>query len=127
MITVISIFFGILFLFVPSYIAIIFFVISGVSITYLIYTNRTIKKEIKENIYKPVSFNTNRNFPFDEIVIIFDNMTRKENQPSISENVLFFRFSKIFNLRTILYKATDFNKKANKKLKSHNGLAAWML
>lgn len=97
MITVISIFFGILFLFVPSYIAIIFFVISGVSITYLIYTNRTIKKEIKENIYKPVSFNTNRNLPFDEIVIIFDNA------------------------KTVLIK------KRTKKLKSHNGLAAWML
>lgn len=53
---IISIGFGILFLFIPSFVAIGFFVIAIVSITYLIYCNRIAKKELRETNGEPVVF-----------------------------------------------------------------------
>ncbi len=108
---IISIGFGILFLFVPSIIAIVFFVIAIVSITYLIYCNHISKKELRETNGKPVVFKTEHNLSFEEIVAVFENFTDEENKLSTSEDVLFFRLNKIFKLRTILYKTADFNKK----------------
>ena len=47
--TIISIGFGILFLFVSSFVAILFFVIVAICIVYLIHSSHTSKKETKEN------------------------------------------------------------------------------
>ncbi len=134
LLTVISIGFGILFLFVPSFAAIIFFVIAIVCIVYLIYCSRIAKKEAKETVYKPVVFHSNKNFSFEEIVGIFENLTDKENQLSTSNNVLFFRLTKIFKLRTVLYRTVDFNKKdfdtakdrINKKANKELNISQWV-
>ena len=131
--TIVSIGFGILFLFVPSFVAIIFFAIATICIVYLIHSSRTAKKEAKENIYKPVIFNTNKNLTFDEIVSIFKYLTDKENQLSTPENVRFFRLKKIFKLRTIIYKTDNFNKKdfdntkdrINKKANKELHISQW--
>ena len=109
--TIISIGFGILFLFVPSFVSIIFFAITTVCIIYLIHSSRTAKKEVKENVYKPVIFNTDNNLNFQKIASIFENLTNEENQLSTSEDVRFFRLKKIFKLRTVIYRTDDFNKK----------------
>ncbi len=111
LLTFISIIFAILFLFVPSFVAIIFFAVAIISITYLIYCSRAAKKEAKENVYKPVVFNANRNLAFEEIISIFGNLTDKGNQISISEDAWFFQLNKMFKLRTVLYRTADFNKK----------------
>ena len=111
LLTIISIGFGILFLFIPSFVAIIFFVITTGCIVYLIHSSRTAKKETKENIYKPVTFNTDKNLTFEKIVSIFENLTNEENQLSTSEDVRFFRLKKIFKLRTVIYRTDNFNKK----------------
>lgn len=109
--TIISIGFGILFLFVSSFIAIIFFAIVITCIVYLIHISRIAKKEAKENIYKPVIFSADKNFSFEKIISIFENWTDKENQLSTSEDVRFLRLNKIFKLRTVVYRTPDFNKK----------------
>lgn len=109
--TIISIGFGILLLFVPSFIAIIFFVIAVFCIVYLIHSSRTVKKEVKETTYKPVVFNNYKNFTFEQITDIFESLTAKENQLSTSVDVRFYRLNKIFKLRAVLYKTADFNKK----------------
>ena len=132
--TIISFGFGILFLFVPSFVAIIFFAIATICIVYLIHSSRTAKKEAKENIYKPVIFNTNKNLTFDEIVSIFKNLTDKENQLSTPENVRFFRLKKIFKLRTVIYRTDNFNKKdfdntkdrINKKANKELNISQWV-
>ena len=89
--TIVSIGFGILFLFIPSFVAIIFFVIATINVVYLIHSSRTSKKEAKENIYKPVIFNDDKNLTFEKIVSIFENLTDEDNQLSTSEDVRFFR------------------------------------
>lgn len=132
--TIISIGFGILFLFVPSFVAIIFFVIATVCIVYLIHSSRTAKKEAKENTYKPVIFNADKKLSFEEIVSIFENLTDKENQLSTSNDVLFFRLNKIFKLRTVLYRTENFNKKdfdnakdrINKKANKELNISQWV-
>ncbi|MBQ5321349.1 MAG: hypothetical protein J6K88_04775 [Oscillospiraceae bacterium] len=132
--TIISIGFGILFLFVPSFVAIIFFAIAIISILYLIYCSRVAKKEAKEIVYKPVVFSANKNFSFEEIVGVFENLTDKENQLSTSNDVLFFRLNKIFKLRTVLYRTEDFNKKdfdnakdrINKKANKELNISQWV-
>ena len=67
LLTIISIGFGILFLFIPSLFAIIFFATATVCIVYLIHSSRTAKKEAKEAIYKPVIFDADKNLTFEEI------------------------------------------------------------
>ena len=109
--TIISIGFGILFLFVPSFVAIIFFVIAAVCIVYIIHSDYISKKEAKENIYKPVIFNIDKNLTFEKIVNIFENLTDEEIQLSTSEDVRFFRLKKIFKLRTVIYRTDNYNKK----------------
>jgi len=96
LLTIISIGFGILFLFVPSFVTIIFFAIAIISILYLIYSSRVARKEAKEIVFKPVVFNAEKNFSFEEIIGIFENLTDKDNQLSTSEDVRFFRLNKIF-------------------------------
>ena len=91
--TIVSIGFGILFLFVPSFVAIIFFVIATGCIVYLIHSSRTAKKEAKENIYKPVIFNDDKNLTFEKIVSIFENLTNEKNQ--LSTNVKSMLISQI--------------------------------
>ena len=81
--TIVSIGFGILFLFVSSFVAIIFFAIATICIVYLIHSSCTAKKEAKENIYKPFIFNDDKNLTFEKIVSIFENLTNEENQLSI--------------------------------------------
>ena len=61
LLTIISIGFGVLFLLVPSFVAILFFVIVAICIVYLIHSSRFSKKEAKENVYKPVIFNADNN------------------------------------------------------------------
>lgn len=132
--TIISIGFGILFLFVPSFVAIIFFVMTAICIVYLIHSSHTAKKEAKENIYKPVVFNSDKNLTFGKIVNIFENLTNEENQLSISENVQFFRLKKIFKLRTVIYRTDNFNKKdfdnakdrINKKANKELNIPQWV-
>ena len=87
---IISIGFGLLFLFIPSFVAIIFFIIATVCIVYLLHSSRTVKKEAKENIYKPVVFNGDKNLTFEKIVSIFENLTNEENQLELAKltNVL---------------------------------------
>ena len=72
LLTIISIGFGILFLFVPSFVAIIFFAITTASIVYLIHSSHTAKKEAKENIYKPVVFNGDKNLTFENKYVIIN-------------------------------------------------------
>ncbi len=134
LLTIISIVYGILFLFVPSFVAIIFFAIAVISIIYLIYCSRSAKKEAKETVYKPVEFNANKNLTFEEIISIFEKLTDKDNRLSTSEEVRFFRLNKIFKLRTILYKTLDFNKKEfdnakdriNKKANKELNISQWI-
>ncbi len=132
--TIISIGFGILFLFIPSLFAIIFFATATVCIVYLIHSSRTAKKEAKENIYKPVIFNDDNNLTFEKIVSIFENLTNEENQLSTSEDVRFFRLKKIFKLRTVIYRTDNFNKKdfdnakdrINKKANKELNISQWV-
>lgn len=132
--TIISVGFGILLLFVPSFVAIIFFVIATASIVYLIHSSRTGKKEVKENIYKPVVFNDDNNLNFEKIVSIFENLTNEENQLSTSEDVRFFRIKKIFKLRTVIYRTDSFDKKdfdnakdrINKKANKELNISQWV-
>ena len=132
--TIVSIGFGILFLCVPSFVAIIFFVIAADGIVYLIHSSRTAKKEVKENIYKPIIFNADKNLTFDEIVSIFKNLTDEDNQLSTSEDVRFFRLKKIFKLRTVIYRTDNFNKKdfdnskdrINKKANKELNISQWV-
>ncbi len=132
--TIISIGFVILLLFIPSFVAIIFFVITAVCIVYLIHSSHTAKKEAKESIYKPVIFNADKNLTFEQIVSIFENLTNEENQLSTSEDVRFFRLKKIFKLRTVIYKTDNFNKKdfdnskdrINKKVNKDLHISQWV-
>ena len=132
--TIVSIGFGILFLCVPSFVAIFFFVIAADCIVYLIHSSRTAKKEVKGNIYKPIIFNTDKNLTFDEIVSIFKNLTDEDNQLSTSEDVRFFRLKKIFKLRTVIYRTDNFNKKdfdnskdrINKKANKELNISQWV-
>lgn len=132
--TIVSIGFGIMFLCVPSFVAIIFFVIAADGIVYLIHSSRTAKKEVKENIYKPIIFNADKNLTFDEIVSIFKNLTDEDNQLSTSEDVRFFRLKKIFKLRTVIYRTDNFNKKdfdnskdrINKKANKELNISQWV-
>jgi len=134
LLTITSLGFGILFWFVPSFIAIIFFTIVVISITYLIYSSHIAKKEANETFHKPVVFNAGRNFSFREIIGIFENLTDKDNQLSTSEDVHFFRLNKIFKLRTVLYRTADFNKKEfdnakdriNKKANRELNITHWV-
>ncbi len=108
---------GIMFLFIPSFIAFILFAFTALCIVCLVYCNRIAKKEEKENTYQPVILNSEKSLTFEEIIGIFENITDKDNQLSTSEDVRFFRLNKVFNLRTVLYRTEDFNKKEfdNKK------------
>ena len=132
--TIISIGLGILSLFIPSLFAVIFFAIATVCIVYLIHSSRTVKKEAKENIYKPVIFNDNNNLTFEKTVSIFENLTNEENQLSTSEDVRFFRLKKIFKLRTVIYRTDNFNKKdfdnakdrINKKANKELHISQWV-
>ncbi len=125
---------GIMCLFVTPFFAIIFFTIAILSIVYLIYNSHIVKKESKKNSYKPVIFNSDKNFSFEEIIGIFDNLVAKGNQLSTSENVRFFRLNKIFKLRIILYKTAAFNKKdydnakdrINKKANKELNISSWV-
>lgn len=102
---------GIMCLLIPSYSALIFFGVSAMCITYLVYCNRIEKKESQEKEHKPVVFAANNDFSFEEIANAFDEITDEKNKLSTSEEVRFYRFTKIFKTRAILYKTTDFNKK----------------
>ena len=132
--TIISIGFGILFLVVQSFVAIIFFVITAICIVYLIHSSHTAKKEAKENIYKPVIFNADKSLTFEKIVSIFKNLTNEGNQLSTSEDVRFFRLKKIFKLRTVIYRTDSFNKKdfdnakdrINKKANKELKISQWV-
>ena len=131
LLTIISIGFGGLFLFVPSFAAAVFFGIAGICIFYLIYIEDIAKKE---TVHTPVRFNLQRNLSFDELVASFENLTEPNNRLSASEDVRFFRFRKIFRLRAVLYRTAAFdkkefdrvkdriNKKANKELK----ISSWV-
>ena len=103
--------FGVLFLFVPSFVCLIFFTFAIISIVYLIYSARSAKCEEMESKHKPVIFNSSNNFTFVEVIGKFKKLTDDKNQVSISENVGFFQFEKIFKLTAVVYQTDDFNKK----------------
>ena len=131
---IISIGFGLLFLFIPSFGAIAFFAAAVICIVYLIHSGRTAKREAKENIYKPVVFNANKNLSFEETISVFEKLTDRNNQLSTSENIKFFQLKKIFKLRTILYRTANFNKKEfdnakdriNKKANKELNISQWV-
>ena len=132
--TFVSISFGFLFLFVSHLVAIILFAIAIVCIVYLIYCTRIAKKESTETVYKPVVFNADKQLSFEKIIAIFENLTGKENQLSISNDTRFFRLNKIFKLRTVIYRTDSFNKKdfdnsknlMNKKANKELNISQWV-
>lgn len=134
LLALISIGFGILFLFVPSLIAIIFFVVAIISVAYLLYSNHAAKKEQIITKYEPVIFKADSDLSFEKIVTIFENLTDDENKFSTSDDVLFFRLNRIFKLRTILYRTAAFNKKdfnnakdrINKKANKKLNISSWV-
>lgn len=119
MLTFVCIGAGIMCLVILSYSALIFFGVSAMCIIYLVYCNRIEKKESQEKEYKPVVFTANNDFSFEEIANVFDEITDEKNKLSTSEEVRFYRFTKIFKTRAILYKTTDFNKKDFNNAKEH--------
>lgn len=131
---IISVVFGIVFLFAPSLVAIIFFAIAIIGVIYLICVSRIVKKETKETVFKPVIFHADRNVSFEELVDVLENLTDKENQLHTSEDIRFFRFKKHYRLRTVLYRTTDFNKKEfdaaknriNKKANRELNISQWV-
>lgn len=86
------------------------------------------KTKLRETTAKPVVFKTENNLSFEELTAIFAEYTTEDYKLSTSEDVLFFQLNKIFKLRVILYRTSDFikidynnakhciNKIANKKL-----------
>ena len=134
LLTIIAVGLGILFLFVLPFTAIIFFAVAVISVIYLIYVNHTAKIEIKEGVYKPVIFDADRNFSFEELAGIFENLTDKENQLFTLDDVRFFRLKKIFKLRIVLYRTEDFNKmefdtskdRMNKKANKELDISPWV-
>ena len=110
LLSLISIVLGILFLFACLPISISFFVISTVCISYLVYNNRIAKQELRETSAKPVVFNAENNLSFEKLATVFEKYTTEDCKLSTSEDVLFFRLNKIFKLRVILYRTSDFNK-----------------
>ncbi len=134
MLTIISIGFGILFLAVRSFFATIFFAITVISVVYLIKASRVAQTEEKEAVFNPFVFSSDKNFSFDETIEVFKELTDKENQLSLSEDVRFFRFNKIFKLRVILYRTADFDKKVfsnaksriNKKVNKELRISHWL-
>ena len=131
---IISIGFGLSFLFIPSFGAVAFFAAAVICIVYLIHGGRTAKREAKENIYKPVVFNANKNLSFEETISVFEKLTDRNNQLSTSEDVRFFRLKKIFKLRTVIYRTDNFNKKdfdnakdrINKKANKELNISQWV-
>ncbi len=134
LLTFISIVFGILFLFVTYFVAIILFAIAAFCIFFLIYSKHIVKKESKEKIYNPVVFNADHYFSFEELINIFVNLTADGNPLSTSEDVWFFRLSEIFGLRIVLYRTASFNKKdydnhknrINKKANKELNISQWV-
>ena len=115
--TMIAIGFGILFLFVRAFVSVIFFAIAALSIVYLIYSIYSAKLESQETVYEPVRFTSHKPFSFSEIVCIFEKLTNRENQISVSEDVRFYRFHNILKLRVVLYRTAAFKKKEYDKAK----------
>ena len=130
---IISIIFLVPFLIDFSFIAIVFFAIAVVSIIYLIYSNHIVNKELRKIKFEPVIFKANSNFSFKEVVTIFEKLTDKENKFFLSEDLLFFHLNKIFELRAILYRTVDFDKKdfnnakecINKKANKKFNISPW--
>lgn len=110
---------GIFSLIVPSFVTIIFFTLAIIGIVYLIYDRHIAKEDAKKTIYKPVIFNSDKNFSFEEIIDIFVNLNSNGDQLSTSEDVWFFRSNKIFTLRIVLYRTSKFNKKDYDNEKDH--------
>lgn len=120
--------FGILFLFVPSFVAVLFFAIAVVCVIYLVYAGRRAKKEANESFRRPVIVHADKPISFEALVGSLETMTDQENQLSASEDVRFFRLEDGFKCRIVLYRTADFdktefdtakdriNKKANKAL-----------
>lgn len=119
MLTFVCVVVGIMCLLSLSYSALIFFGVSAICIIYLVYCNHIEKKESQEKAHKPVVFTARNDFSFGEIINIFDEITDEKNKLSTSEEVRFYRFTKIFKTRAILYKTTDFNKKDFNNAKEH--------
>lgn len=109
--TIILIGFGMLFLFVPSFVAIIFFVVAAVCVIFLIHSGKTAKREEQEAIFKPVILNADKKLTFDQIVSIFYSLTDEKNRLSTSEDVLFFRLNRILQFRAVIYRTGSFTKK----------------
>ena len=111
LLALISIGFGMLLLFLRSFTSIIFFVLGSISITYLIIISRSAKREEKNSVYEPVKFICKQALSWEELVCIFESITNNEEQITNSFDVRFYRLTKIFKLRTILYRTEDFCKK----------------
>ena len=106
-----SVVLGILFFFFDLCVSVAFFIIVVICAVCLIRIVRSAKRELEEKAYEPVRFTAKENLSFEKISDIFENLTEERERISISENVRFFRFCKIFNSRIVLYKTADFNKK----------------
>ena len=108
---IISIGFGVVFLFAPSLVAAAFFAAAMFSIAYFLYLNHSARHESEDTLCKPATFTAHHRFSFSEVVHIFESLTNSENQLSVSEDVRFYRFRNIFQFRVILYRTDAFTKK----------------
>lgn len=131
---IISIGVGIPFLLVPSFVSVIFFIVAAGSVAYLFRSARLAMREEQEAVYEPVRFIAKKPILFSDLIGIFESLTDKESQLSISGDVRFFRFSKVFKLRTVIYKTADFNKtdydhaknRINKKANKELNISHWV-
>ena len=132
--TFISSVYCIIFLNDSIFVAVGFLIITIVSIIYLIFSKCNVNKELRESKYEPVIFKADTDFSFEEVIDTFEKLTDKENKVLLSEDVLFFRLNKMFELRAILYRTTDFNKKdfnnakgrINKKANKNFNISSWV-
>ena len=130
----ISILFAVAFLFESLFIAIDFFAIALICVVFLLYSSNIGKKELREAKYTPVILKADSNLRFEEIVSVFEKLTNEENKLSTSDEVLFFRLNKIFELTAILYRTVDFDKKnfdsakdrINKKVNKVLNISHWV-
>ena len=109
---VICLVFGVIFLLIPSGVAVPCFILACIAIAYLVYAKRTARTEEKQGGFEPVVLSAGRRLPFREVAAFFEGITETQDQLSSSEDVRFFKADHLFKLRAIVYRTDCFDKKA---------------
>ena len=109
---------GVILLFVPSWIAAIFLTFAACFMGIIVYIHLVIKKEKSVEPNAPIVLDMDKTLSFEDATNIFRSLAAKGDILSLSENLHFFRFKKIFSIRAILYKPESFNKKDFKSAKN---------